>query len=307
MDFFSAGRRETSTVDSAVTVVSDWMPGGGSHRWTGVDGGGVDGGTRIRVPIGGGYSTEDYLVLTAHPTEEDLKGLKSLPYKVDISGNCARNHGGGVATNGVLLFGSLEEKFNYVDAGFDVTKKLVQVNTVTDQETELKKDLAGYVFELYTTDDEENPISTATSDETRTAYIGIPATQFTEAGTYTFILKERNDSKPGVAYDTAEYTVTVVIEAGEPETIQIGNGNNTSIMGNKHTITKYNYEVKSISFTKNGEPVDKDNVVFTNKVNYTPEAASVQISGKKEVSTGAPIPSLPSSCGRGRRFSTPKL
>lgn len=61
----------------------------------------MDGGDKISIGLGSVHYSHDYLVLTAHPTAADIAKLDSISGNiVDISGNEAHNHGGGVATNG---------------------------------------------------------------------------------------------------------------------------------------------------------------------------------------------------------------
>ena len=208
-DFFSAGDIGEGASGKGKSVVGDRMPGGGSHRWTG-----VDGGERISIGPGSAHYTQDYLVLTAHSTAADLAKLGYINgYTVDISGNSACNHGGGVATNGSLLFGS-QTAAVVVDAVLDAAKKLQRHNTSTGAITNLTTGLAGYTFELV--DGTGNVVAAAVTDDEGDVHLEIPADQFsTDETTYTFTLREQRGSDSDIIYDDAKYTVTVTLT---PET-----------------------------------------------------------------------------------------
>lgn len=276
-DLFSAGARADFETDRGAMVVSDRMPGGGSHNWTG-----VDGGTEVSIAPGSAYHSDSFLVLTADPSEEDIEAAyKALSArKVLISGNYARNHGGGIAVNGVLEFSS--DKAQYimdVNAEVDATKKLVEANTVTDTETELLEGLAGYTFEIATEVEGGEVICTAQSDAQGNVHFDIPADVFAPNKTeYTFYLREQKGNDSYVTYDPAVYTVSIELTEDEDrrETIQIGSS----------TITKYTCTTE-VSIT-NGEQEPVERPAFTNKISYTPEGTGIEISGRKEVPTGAP-------------------
>ena len=279
-DFFSSGVRDDN--DKGASLVVDRMPGGGSHNWSG-----VDGGTSVTIPAGSYHSTEKYLVLTADPTQEDIdRANDSLSGgKVLISNNCARNHGGGIAVNGFLVFGETEEYHKLsVEAGLDVTKNLLQVNTVTEDQTSITKDLDGYVFELL--DSSKYVIAEAVSDAGGKAHLDIPADAFNTTDTkYTFYLREKDTGVDGVTYDPDQYTVTVQVEPDNGKTITIGDGVENALNGSKITVTVYTYTVTNITITDaEGNVVEKDNVTFTNKVYYTPAAAGVTLFGEKRIS-----------------------
>ena len=274
-DFFSAGDIAGGTSEKGESVVGDRMPGGGSHRWTG-----VDGGKKISIGLGSAHYSHDYLVLTAHPTAADIAKLDSISGNiVDISGNKAHNHGGGVATNGVLLFGSQEDSYNVVaDAQLDVVKKLKQVNTATGTTTDLQTGLDGYTFELVNKDG--HVITEATTGADGKACLEIPADQFDSAKpVYTFTLRERKGNDTDIEYDKTEYTVKVTLTKGSSETISIGT----------QSITIYNYDSDVVVTDADADtPESESTPVFTNTVKHTPTEARIQISGEKQVSTGAP-------------------
>ena len=79
--------------------------------------------------------------------------------------------------------------------------------------------------------------------------------EFTEAGTFTYTIKERDMHYEGYQFDDTVYEVTYVIkEAGEK------------------------YEIESRAFTKNGEPFDTQNILeFTNSKEYQPVKARIDI------------------------------
>lgn len=279
-DLFSAGARASVETDRGAMVVSDRMPGGGSHSWSG-----VDGGTEVSIAPGSAYHSKDFLVLTANPSEEDIESANEAlsDGMVLISDNYARNHGGGIAVNGILEFSSAEDQYIMdVEAEVNATKKLLQKNTVTKYETPLEDGMAGYTFEIATEKTGGDVICTADSDEDGSVNLVIPADVFTTNETeYTFYLREQKGNDSYVTYyDPAVYTVSIELTEDRQETIQIGTS----------TITKYTYTavVSITQTTEDGEEVSVGEPTFTNKINYTPGGDSVAISGRKEVPTGAP-------------------
>ena len=276
-DFFSAGDIAGGTSEKGESVVGDRMPGGGSHRWTG-----VDGGDKISIGLGSVHYSHDYLVLTAHPTAADIAKLDSISGDiVDISGNSATNHGGGVATNGALYFGSQEYDYNVVaNAQVNVVKKLEQINGATGVEMAPTAGLDGYTFELV--NEAGDVITEATTGADGKACLEIPADQFKNgAAEYTFTLREKEGTASNVTYDNTTYTVKVTLAACDPptETVQIG----------AQSITIHNY-TSTVAVTNADDTPLEDGALptFTNTVKYLPDAISVPIPGQKVVSTGAP-------------------
>ena len=280
-DLFSAGARANSETDRGAMVVSDRMPGGGSHNWTG-----VVGGTEVSIAPGSAYHSKDFLVLTANPSEEDIESANEAlsDGMVLISDNYARNHGGGIAVNGILEFSSDENQYIMdVEAEVNATKELLQKNTVTGTETPLEGGMAGYTFEIATKRTGGDVICTADSEEDGSVNLVIPADVFDTTKTdYIFYLRERPGDNSSVDYDSTVYPVTIKLTEDESrrEIIEIGSS----------TITKYTYTavVSITQTTEDGGEVSVEEPTFTNKINYTPGGDSVAISGRKEVSTGAP-------------------
>ena len=276
-DLFSAGARADSETDLGAMVVSDRMPGGGSHNWTG-----VDDGTKVSIAPGFAYHSKDVLVLTANPSEEDIEAANEAlsARKVLISGNSARNHGGGIAVNGVLEFSDDDAQYIMdVNAEVNAKKKLFETNTVTGEEIPLEEDLAGYTFEIATEEEGGEVICTAQSDEQGSVHFDIPADVFAPNKTeYTFYLREQKGNDSYVTYDPAVYTVSIELteDKDRQETIKIGSS----------IITKYTY-ITEVSIT-NGEQELVKQPAFTNEISYTPEGTGIEISGRKEVPAGAP-------------------
>ncbi len=256
-DFFSAGDIDNGASGKGESVVSNLMPGGGSHRWSG-----VDGGKAVTVGLGSAYYSDDYLVLTSHPTDADIAKLGSISGNIiDISLNYAHNHGGGVAANGVLMFGAQEGSYNVVDgAELNVTKAMKQVNTATGAVTDLTDSLDGYTFELVNENGET--VASAVTDTDGNAEITIPADRFDAGRTeYSFILRERAGNEADIVYDDSTYEVAVTLIPEPEETVLIGT---QSI-----TIHRFDCDIK-IKNDDGSELQDGTAPVFTNTVKYTP-------------------------------------
>ena len=266
MDLFSAG--------NGATVVGDRMPGGGSHLWTG-----ADGGTPVSIAAGSAYHSEDYLVLTAHPSQADKDRTNAALSggKVLIEGNYAANHGGGVAVNGVLEFGATEGSYNVAaDVAVDVVKRVDRIHDGTGA-TEALAELDGYVFELASAPAGGSVLAAAATDDAGRARLTLPADLFENgAGTYTFYLRERPGSDSAMTYDPTVYTVGVTVREVSSETVSLDNGT--------FLITIRHLAADAVTVTTADGAALPDDPVFTNERHYTDFA----ISGRKEVSTGAP-------------------
>lgn len=276
MDYFSAGMNpeETGVDGQAGSVIGDVMPGGGHHRWTG-----VDGGNRIEVATGSAYTTRNYLVLTAHPEQGDIDRLANISGgKVLIHDNYSHNHGGGIGVNGVLLFGAEVDGYNVV-AGAEVAVEKKIDFTKPEGSSVTTPSLDGYAFELYKIqEDEEVVIDTLTTDASGRVDFDIPADEFDGEGEYTFYLREKADTKVlgdgyTQTYDPSHYTIKVNVmpDRSQDQEIEIG----------VFTFNKHFYN-STVTITKDNETVASP-VTFTNEVDYKPASAQFAISGTKKV------------------------
>ena len=273
MDYFSAGMNpeETGVDGQAGSVIGDVMPGGGSHRWTG-----VDGGNRIEISTGSAYATRNYLVLTAHPERADIDGLNKISGgKVLIQNNYSHNHGGGIGVNGVLLFGAKIDGYNVVADAEVSVEKIIEF-TKPEGSSAATPSLDGYTFELYNS--ENKIVDTLTTDTTGKVDFDIPADEIKGAGEYTFYLKEKDGGKDlgngyTQTYDPSTYTIKVNVTADTSKDQDITVG---VFAFHKH------YYNSTVTITKDNVTVSSP-VTFTNKVEYKPASTQFAISGIKNV------------------------
>lgn len=221
-DYFCVRSKEGA--DSAISLVTGEMVGGGAANWTG-----SRDGQAITISKTG-YAAAKYLFgLTASP-DDDAKHAAKAAAGVIISGNSAYTHGGGIMTNGGLILGRKSENVTTSPALEIKGTKAFTVDGAT------ATDGKDFVFELR--DSSNQVVGTATADAQTGEFTISPNTKYEAAGTYTYTLSEQNDDRFGVTYDATEYTIKVTISE-----------DSVTILG----VTFTSYYVDSVTVNKKGQ------------------------------------------------------
>ena len=200
--FTSNGHKDYFCVRSGgnnpISLVTGEMLGDGAANWTG-----SSDGTYITISKTG-YATANYLFgLAADPDSEAVAAAKGAA-RVIITGNHSHIHGGGIMTNGGLILGRKEEIVTATPA-LDITGTKALLKDGAAQES-------GRDFHFLLKNSAGEEVGTATADAATGQFTISPNVQYTQAGTYTYALSEVNDNRPGITYDTKEYTIQVTIE-----------------------------------------------------------------------------------------------
>lgn len=200
--FTSNGHKDYFCVRSGgnnpISLVTGEMLGDGAANWTG-----SSDGTYITISKTG-YATANYLFgLAADPDSEAVAAAKGAA-RVIITGNHSNIHGGGIMTNGGLILGRKEEIVTATPA-LDITGTKALLKDGAAQES-------GRDFHFLLKNSAGEEVGTATADAATGQFTISPNVQYTQAGTYTYTLSEVNDNRPGITYDTKEYTIQVTIE-----------------------------------------------------------------------------------------------
>lgn len=195
-DYFCVRARDGA--NGPISLVTGLMAGGGAANWTGSC-------DEQPVSIGpSGYAAAKYLFgLNAHP-DGAAKSQAVNAAKVIITGNHSHIHGGGIMTNGGLILGRKEEIVTATPA-LDITGTKALLKDGAAQES-------GRDFHFLLKNSAGEEVGTATADAATGQFTISPNVQYTQAGTYTYTLSEVNDNRPGITYDTKEYTIQVTIE-----------------------------------------------------------------------------------------------
>ena len=195
-DYFCV--RAKDGANGPISLVTGLMVGGGAANWTGSC-------DEQPVSIGpSGYAAAKYLFgLDAHP-DGAAKSQAVNAAKVIITGNHSNIHGGGIMTNGGLILGRKEEIVTATPA-LDITGTKALLKDGAAQES-------GRDFHFLLKNSTGEEVGTATADAATGQFTISPNVQYTHAGTYTYALSEVNDNRPGITYDTKEYTIQVTIE-----------------------------------------------------------------------------------------------
>lgn len=195
-DYFCV--RAKDGANGPISLVTGLMAGGGAANWTGSC-------DEQPVSIGpSGYAAAKYLFgLDAHP-DDAAKSQAVNAAKVIITGNHSNIHGGGIMTNGGLILGRKEEIVTATPA-LDITGTKALLKDGAAQES-------GRDFHFLLKNSAGEEVGTATADAATGQFTISPNVQYTQAGTYTYTLSEVNDNRPGITYDTKEYTIQVTIE-----------------------------------------------------------------------------------------------
>ena len=195
-DYFCV--RAKDGANGPISLVTGLMAGGGAANWTGSC-------DEQPVSIGpSGYAAAKYLFgLDAHP-DDAAKSQAVGAAKVIITGNHSNIHGGGIMTNGGLILGRKSESVTATPA-LDITGTKALLKDGVAQES-------GRNFQFQLTDNAGKVLGTATSDAATGQFTISPDVAYSQTGTYTYTLREVNDNRPGITYDTSVHTIQVTIE-----------------------------------------------------------------------------------------------
>lgn len=196
-DYFCVRKKEGA--NAPISLVTGLMAGGGAANWTGSC-------DEQPVTIGKtGYAAAKYLFgLNARP-DDTAKSQAVSAAKVIITGNHSNIHGGGIMTNGGLILGDPgETKVVTATPELDIigTKALFKDGVAQD---------SGRDFTFQLTDETGKVLGTAKSDAATGQFSISPDVAYSEAETCTYTLREVNDNRAGITYDTNVHTIQVTI------------------------------------------------------------------------------------------------
>ncbi len=230
-----------------ISLVTGEMVGGGAANWKGS----CDG-EKIEISKTGHAAARYRFGLTAYPDDGAISSAQAVA-GVIISGNSAHTHGGGIMTNGGLILGKKDTVITATPA-LDITgtKSLLKDGVSQSDGRDFKfqlKDSSGAV------------VGTATANASTGKFTispNTPNTKYSQAGTYTYTLSEVNDGKPGITYDSSEYTIQVTIAKKEVTLLDV---------------TFTSYYVNSVNISKSGgadttEPTQPDTHPNTFRVHF---------------------------------------
>ena len=177
------------------SAVAGSMLGGGAENWHGsCDYEAIDIGKDQVV------AANKMMGLNANPTDAD-KQTAIQQGTVFVSGNYSQTHGGGIMSNGILILGQAKDITLSPGLEIEVYKAFKDGHG-----NELAQQPGQFRFLLQ--DSNRNTIATVSNN----AFGMVLAEQdYTQAGTYTYYLKEQPGSNPLITYDSTEYQITVTV------------------------------------------------------------------------------------------------
>lgn len=195
-DYFCVRKKEGA--NNYISLVTGLMAGGGAANWKGSC-------DEQPVTIGKtGYAAAKYLFgLEAHPDPSAIDRAVTTA-KVIITGNSSGVHGGGIMTNGGLILGDPDGNVVTATPELDIigTKALLKDGVAQE---------SGRNFTFQLTDDTGKVLGTATSDAATGKFTISPDEQYSQAETRTYTLREVNDNRAGITYDTDVHTIQVTV------------------------------------------------------------------------------------------------
>ena len=247
------------------SAVAGSMLGGGAENWHGSrDYEAIDIGKDQVV------TANQMMGLNASPTDAD-KQTAIQGGAVFVSGNYSQTHGGGIMSNGILILGQAKDITLSPGLEIEVYKAFKDANG-----NELDQQPGQFQFLLQ--DENHHTIATVSNN----AYGMVLAGQdYSQAGTYTYYLKEQPGSNPLITYDSAEYQITVTV-GSETKTLNLSanqsmtityylvNNIQVSLSGGTGTVST---ETKDIGADNHRATVviSKDSgTAFTNTMNEKP-------------------------------------
>lgn len=247
------------------SAVAGTMLGGGAENWHGsCDYQEIDiGKDRIAA-------ANKMMGLNANPSDAD-KQTAIRQGNVFVSGNYSQTHGGGIMSNGILILGQAEDITLSPGLEIEVYKAFKDANG-----NELAQQPGQFQFLLQ--DSNRNTIATVSNN----AFGMVLAEQdYTQAGTYTYYLKEQPGSNPLITYDSTEYEITVTVGT-KTKTLNLSANQSMTITYYVVTAIQVRLSVETGTATAATSNIDSDNhratvviqkdgnTAFTNTMNEKP-------------------------------------
>ena len=138
--------------------------------------------------------------LNANPTDAD-KQTAILQGTVFVSGNYSQTHGGGIMSNGILILGQAKDITLSPGLEIEVYKAFKDANG-----EELDQQPGQFQFLLQ--NEKHETIATVSNNDYGMVLV---ERDYTQAGTYTYYLKEQPGSNQLITYDSTEYQITVTV------------------------------------------------------------------------------------------------
>ncbi len=223
-DIFNAGWDKNGQGPSG-SMISNVMIGNALANWYGYANG-VEEKNIINETNNAVICASDIVGLQNRASEENKK-LASDSANVIISGNTSYyTHGGGVATNGMLVLGTTGVSY------FGASKEITLNKTLTGRDMEANE----FTFELATEKEGGRVIAkvsnlAAEDGSVSAVKLVIPVSELTTTTerTFTFYVREKIGNKTGVSYDKTVYKVDVSVVPGVPIVKELGNNKFTII------------------------------------------------------------------------------
>ena len=242
-DYFCVRSKDNANDD--ITLVTGEMIGNGAANWSGMR----DYQELVDISKTGSMAAKYLFALSADP-DDAAKAAAVAAAGVIITGNHSNIHGGGIMTNGGLIIGRTSEVV-YAPPSLEIQGEKALMVGNTSQNT-------GLDFEFELVDSlgaNANVIGTAKANPTTGAFTIHPEdAEHTAAGTYTYYLREKNDGRTGVTYDTTVYKIVVTITSSE-----------VTLMG----IRFVSFNVSSVSVSKVGDDDSSGDSSATETVDNT--------------------------------------
>lgn len=247
------------------SAVAGTMLGGGAENWHGsCDYEAIDIGKDQVV------AANKMMGLNANPSDAD-KQTAIRQGNVFVSGNYSQTHGGGIMSNGILILGQAEDITLSPGLEIEVYKAFKNANG-----NELDQQPGQFQFLLQ--DSNRNTIATVSNN----AFGMVLAEQdYTQAGTYTYYLKEQPGSNPLITYDSTEYEITVTVGT-KTKTLNLSANQSMTITYYVVTAIQVRLSVGTGTATAATSNIDSDNhratvviqkdgnTAFTNTMNEKP-------------------------------------
>lgn len=242
-DYFCVRSKDNANDD--ITLVTGEMIGNGAANWSGMR----DDKESVDISKTGSMAAKYLFALSADP-DEAAKAAAVDAAGVIITGNHSSIHGGGIMTNGGLIIGRTSEVV-YAPPSLEIQGKKVLMVGNTSQNTELD-----FEFELVDSlEANAKVIGTAKANLKTGVFTIYPEdAKHTAAGTFTYYLREKNDERTGVTYDTTVYQIDVTITSSE-----------VTLMG----IRFVSFNVSSVSVSRVGDDDSSGDSSATETVDNT--------------------------------------
>ena len=184
------------------SAVSGTMLGGGAENWHG-----SRDYEEIDIDKDQVVTANKMMGLNASPSDADKqKAIQNGT--VFVSGNYSQTHGGGIMSNGILILGQAQDISLSPGLEIEVYKSFKDTNG-----NELDQQPGQFQFLLQ--DEDRNTIATVSNN---TYGMVLAEQDYTEAGTYTYYLKEQIPAGESlITYDETEYQINVTVGTDKKE------------------------------------------------------------------------------------------